>query len=194
MVHIDRPERDKVRRRSTWIPKKAGQWLQLIDLAASRKRKGPFASEGEESECQLCGKEASAIQEGVRLCKRCNSSAPGAALGRELEGFMLLASWCLSLLGGEAWMRATMLSKGRWRRWRRALRMEERSGGAEEWRWRLLASSIPEEEREAVRTMSGNALTAEGWKAWWCKDMRGTQGLNLLQEFYKEHPSVCRAA
>ena len=48
LVHIDRPERDKVRRRSTWIPKKAGQWLQLIDLAASRKRKGPSASEGEE--------------------------------------------------------------------------------------------------------------------------------------------------
>ena len=48
LVHIDRPERDKVRRRSTWIPKKAGQWLQLIDQAASRKRKGPSASEGEE--------------------------------------------------------------------------------------------------------------------------------------------------
>ena len=117
LVHGERLERDKSRRKSTWIPKKAGQWLRLLDLAASRKRKGPSASEGEEDECQLCGKEASAIQEGVRLCKRCNNSAPGAALGRELEGYML-TSWCLSLLGGEPWMRATMPNKGQWRRWR----------------------------------------------------------------------------
>ena len=60
-------------------------------------------SEDEGDECQLCGKEASAIQEGVRLFRRCNGSMPGAALGRELEGCML-ASWCLALLGGEVWM------------------------------------------------------------------------------------------
>ena len=37
----------------------------------------------------------------------------GAALGRELEGFML-TSWCLLRLGGEAWMQSMMLSKSWW--------------------------------------------------------------------------------
>ena len=108
----------------------------------------------------------------MRLCRRSNNSAPGAALGRELEGYML-ASWCLALLGGEAWMRAVMLDKGRWRRWRRALRNEERSEGAEQWWWKLLTAIIPEEEREAVQTLSGNALTAEEW---WDNELRGDSG------------------
>ena len=137
--------------------------------------------------------EAAATQEGVRLCRRCNDSAPGAALGRELEGHMP-ASWCLALLGREAWMRAVMLDKGRWRRWRRALRNEERSEGSEQWWWKLLTAIIPEEEREAVQTLSGNALTAEEWKAWWDNELRGTQGLSLLHEFYEEQPSGCRTA
>ena len=116
LVFGETMERKKPSRKSKWIPKKAGQWLRLIDLAASRKRKGHLVPGEEGDECQLCGREAAATQEGVRLCRRCNNSAPGAALGRELEGYML-ASWCLALLGGEAWMRAIMLDKGRWRRW-----------------------------------------------------------------------------
>ena len=83
LVQIERPETQS-QRRSTWIPKKAGQWLRLLDLAASKK--GPSVEDGEEVECMLCGKEAVAVQEGVRLCRQCNHSAPGAALGRELEG------------------------------------------------------------------------------------------------------------
>ena len=74
-------------------------------------------------------------------------------------------------------MRATMLNKGRWRRWRRALRTEERTGGAEGWRWRLLESSIPEEERAAVRTTNGNTLNAEEWGAWWGGELRGNTGV-----------------
>ena len=106
----------------------------------------------------------------------------------------MLSSWCLALLGGEAWMRAVMLDKGRWRRWRRALCNEERSEGAERWWWKLLAAIISEEEREAMQTVSGNVLTAEEWKAWWDKELQGTQGLSLLQEFYEEEPSGCRTA
>jgi len=193
LVYGDGLGRKKPSRKSKWIPKKAGQWLRLIDLAASRKRKGPPAPGEEGDECQLCGREAAATQEGVRLCRRCNNSAPGAALGRELEGYML-ASWCLALLGGEAWMRTVMLDKGRWRRWRRALRNEERSEGAEQWWWKLLAAIIPEEEREGIQTVSGNALTAGEWKAWWVQELQGTQGLSLLQEFYEEQPSGCRTA
>ena len=164
----------------------------MLDLAANRKRKEPMPQDDADlSECQLCGKEASAMQAGVRLCRRCNNSAPGAALGRELEGF-LLATRCMSLLGGEAWMRAMMLNKVRWRKWRRALRTEDRTGGAEGWWWRLLESSIPEEERAAVQTANGKILSAEDWGAWWDGELRGTQGLSLLQEFYEEQPSACR--
>ena len=136
-------------------------------------------AEGEDGECLLCGKEVVAVQGGVRLFKRCNHSAPGAAPGRELEGFML-ASWCLSRLGGEAWMRTMMLSKSQWRRWRRALRSEERPGGAEEWWWRLLVASVPEEEREVIRMAHGKALNAAEWKEWWSGE-RGTQGHSLPQ-------------
>ena len=45
-----------------------------------------------------------------------------------------------------------------------------------------------------VQTVSGNALTAEEWKAWWVKELQGTQGLSLLYEFYEEQPSGCRTA
>ena len=79
-------------------------------------------------------------------------------------------------------MRAVMLDKGRWRRWNRALRNEERSEGAEQWWWKLLAAIIPEEEREAVQTVSGNALTAEEWKAWWVKlGAPGDSGAELIK-------------
>ena len=60
-------------------------------------------------------------------------------------------------------MRTVMLDKGRWRRWRIALRNEERSEGARRWWWRLLAAITSEEEREAMQTVSGNVLTAEEW-------------------------------
>ena len=193
LVFGEAREHKKPSRKSKWIPKKADQWLRLIDLAASRRRKGPPVPGEEGEECQLCGREAAATQEGVRLCRRCNNSAPGAALGRELEGYML-ASWCLALLGGEAWMRAIMLDKGRWRRWQRALRNEERSVGAEQWWWKLLTAIIPEEEREVIQTVRGSALTADEWKAWWGSELRETQGLSLLHEFYEEQPSGHRSA
>ena len=90
-------------------------------------------------------------------------------------------------------MRSMVLSKSRWRRWRRALRSEERSGGAREWWWRLLAVSIPEEEREVIQNAHGKALNAVEWKEWWSGE-RGTQGHSLLQEFYEEQPSGCRTA
>jgi hypothetical protein len=38
------------------------------------------------------------------------------------------------------------------------------------------------------------ALTAEEWKAWWVKELQGTQGLSLLNEFYEEQLSGRRAA
>ena len=193
LVNEGSTEKKKPSKKSKWIPKKAGQWLRLIELAASRKRKGPPTPVEESEECQLCGREAAATQEGVRLCRRCNNSAPGAALGRELEGYML-ASWCLAQLGGEAWMRTVMLDKGRWRRWRIALRNEERSEGARRWWWRLLAAITSEEEREAMQTVSGNVLTAEEWNARWETELQGTQGLSLLYEFYEEQPSGCRTA
>ena len=83
--------------------KKMRQWLRLLDLVAA-----PPDPDGAER-CRLCGKE------GVRLCKGCNNSAPSASIGRDLEGF-LLATWCMVQMGGEAWMRSTMLNKARWRR------------------------------------------------------------------------------
>ena len=126
LVGMEKEGGDGPQRKSTWIPKNMGQRLKLLDLAAARKRKHPVADEGDDM-CQLCGKEATAEQTGARLCRNCNNSAPDAAQGRELEGF-LLASWRLSKVGAEAWMRAMMLNKARWRRWRRALRTEERSG------------------------------------------------------------------
>ena len=35
LIHGERLERKRPSRKSKWIPKKAGQWLRLIDLAAS---------------------------------------------------------------------------------------------------------------------------------------------------------------
>ena len=64
LVQIERPETQS-RRRSTWILKKAGQWLRLLGLVASKK--GPSVEEGEDGECLLCGKEPVAVQEGVQL-------------------------------------------------------------------------------------------------------------------------------
>ena len=83
------------------VPKKQmSQWLRMLDLAAARKQKHSSTDEGEDI-CQVCGKEAAAEQAGVRLCRTCNNSAPDTTLGRELEGF-LLATWCMSRVGGEA--------------------------------------------------------------------------------------------
>ena len=67
LVYGGRLERKKPSRKSKWLLKKAGQWPCLIDLAASRKRKGPPVPGEEGDECQLCGREAAATQEGVRL-------------------------------------------------------------------------------------------------------------------------------
>ena len=104
----------------------------------------------------------------------------------------MLASWCLSRLGGEAWMRSMMLSKSRWRRWRRALRSEGRSEGAEEWWWRLLAASIPEEEREEIRMAHGKALHAAEWKEWWSGE-RGLKGAACYRNFIRSnHPVAGR--
>ena len=73
---------------------------------------------------------------------------------------------------------------------RRALRNGERSEGAGYWWKKLLAAIIREEERGAVQTASGNALTAEEWAVWWDKELPGTQGLSPLHEFYEEHAAV----
>ena len=193
LVYGERLERKKPSRKSKWIPKKAGQWLRLIDLAASRKRKGPPAPGEEGEECQLCGREAAATQEGVRLCRRCNNSAPGAALGRELEGYML-ASWCLALLGGEAWMRTVMLDKGRWRRWRRALRNEERSEGAERVVVEAPSSNYPRGGEGGDADGEWQCADCRGMERMVGKELQGTQGLSLLYEFYEEQPSGCRTA
>ena len=66
--------------------------------------------------------------------------------------------------------------------------------GAERWWWKLLAVIISEEEREAIQTMRGSALTADEWKAWWGSELQETQGLSLLHEFYEEQPSGHRSA
>ena len=129
------------------------------------------------------------MQLGVRLCKGCNSSAPSASIGRELEGF-LLATWCMAQIRGEAWMRATMLNKARWRRWRRALRTEERVGGAEGWWWRILQASMPKDELTALQVAEGKMVGEEEWRAWWEGTLWGLQEASLLHEFHEEEPSA----
>ena len=75
-------------------------------------------------------REGGGSRAGRHASGNCNNSTPDTALGWELEGF-LLATRCVSRVGGEAWMRAMMINKVRWRRWAKALRTEKRSGGVE---------------------------------------------------------------
>lgn len=89
-------------------------------------------------------------------------------------------------------MRSTMLNKARWRRWRRALRAEERVGGARGWWWRILRASMPTKEWETLQASGGRMGSEEGWEAWWEGTWRGTQATSLLHEFYEEGPSPYR--
>lgn len=121
------------------------------------------------------------MQLGVQLCKGCSDSAPNASLGRELEGFVL-ATWCMVQIGGEAWMRSTVLNKARWRRWRRAPWTEERVGGAKGWWWRMLRASMPTKEWETLQASGGRTGSEEGWEAWWEETWRGAQAASLLHD------------
>ena len=63
LVGMGTPDKDGPQQRSKWIPKKVQQWLRLLDLVAA----GPDPTG--DDRCRLCGKEARAVQLGVRLCK-----------------------------------------------------------------------------------------------------------------------------
>ena len=48
LVGVEKIGGDGPQQRSTWVPKKTGQWLQMLDVAAGRKRKHPAGDEGDD--------------------------------------------------------------------------------------------------------------------------------------------------
>ena len=51
-VGVEKAQGDGPQRKSAWVPKKMGQWLKLLDLAAARKRKHSSTMRG--TTCPSC--------------------------------------------------------------------------------------------------------------------------------------------
>jgi hypothetical protein len=119
---------------SKWLYKKTEEWLRIIDVVATEETKDG---------CRLCGGTVRMIQEGVELCKKCNSSLIRVENGREWEGFLLVTA-CGEMMGGERWMRQHLLNKACWGRWRRAAR-QPRDGNWVEWWKRVIQATMPKD-------------------------------------------------